>query len=194
MSVGIILLAAGNSSRLGQSKQLVEINGISLLRKSVTEALQINCPLVVVLGANTKAHQNVIADLNVNVVINTQWQLGMGNSLKTGLTSLLARYPELQAVMVMVCDQPYLSTTHLQKLIDGTKTQSQPIVASAYANTIGVPAIFKKEFFPNLQQVADAAGARKIIQQFSNQVYTVPFENGEIDIDTPQDLLRLPNK
>jgi molybdenum cofactor cytidylyltransferase len=194
MQVGIIVLAAGNSSRLGQPKQLIEINGTSLLRKTAIEALQTNYPLVVVLGANAKAHQNVIADLNVNAVINTQWQLGMGNSLKAGFTSLLARYPELQAVMVMVCDQPYLSTDHLQKLINCIQTQNQPIVASEYANTIGVPAIFKKEFFPNLQQVADDGGARKIIEQFSNQVYTVPFENGEIDIDTPQDLLRLPNK
>jgi|JI10StandDraft_1071094.scaffolds.fasta_scaffold01539_22 molybdenum cofactor cytidylyltransferase len=194
MQVGIILLAAGNSSRLGQSKQLVEVDRTPLLRKSAELALQTNCPVVVVLGANAEAHQKVIADLKTEVVLNPDWRLGMGNSLKAGLTSLLKKFPELQAVLVLVCDQPYLTTTHLNTLLSKLHTESQPIIASAYADTVGVPAIFRKELFTNLLHVANEAGARKIIQQFSNQVHAVEFENGEIDLDTPQDLLHLPKK
>lgn len=192
MQVGIVLLAAGNSSRLGRSKQLVEINDIPLLRRSAETAIQTNCPVVVVLGANAAAHQNVIADLESVVVINSNWQLGMGHSLKFGLTTLLKTYTDLQAVMILVCDQPFLSVTHLQNLLHSLHEQNYSIVASAYANVAGVPALFRKEFFPHLLHMADDAGARKVIQQFPNQVYTVPFENGEIDLDTPQDLLHLP--
>ncbi len=192
MEVGILLLAAGNSSRLGQSKQLVEVNGMPLLRKSAITALQTNYPVLVVLGAQANAHQKVIADLKTEVVLNPDWQLGMGSSLKTGLNLLVEKYPALQAVLVLVCDQPYLTTTHLNTLIHKLETESQAIIASAYADTWGVPAIFRKELFTNLLQVADAAGARKIIQQFSDQVHSVKFENGEIDLDTPQDLLHLP--
>ena len=100
----------------------------------------------------------------------------------------------MQAVLVLVCDQPYLTTTHLNTLLSKLHTESQPIIASAYADTVGVPAIFRKELFTNLLHVANEAGARKIIQQFSNQVHAVEFENGEIDLDTPQDLLHLPKK
>lgn len=192
MEVGILLLAAGNSSRLGQSKQLVEVNGMPLLRKSAITALQTNYPVLVVLGAQANEHQKVIADLKTEVVLNPDWRLGMGSSLKTGLNLLVEKYPALQAVLVLVCDQPYLTTTHLNTLIHKLETESQAIIASAYAYTWGVPAIFRKELFTNLLQVADAAGARKIIQQLSDQVHSVKFENGEIDLDTPQDLLHLP--
>jgi len=192
--IGILILAAGNSSRLGQSKQLVEIGGTPLLRKSVEVALQTKYPVLVVLGANADAHQKVIADLKTSVVTNHNWQSGMGSSLKTGLNSLLHANAELQAVMILVCDQPFLTETHLQKLISEFQKQPQAIIASAYANVVGVPAIFKKDFFSELLQLPDDAGARKIIQQFADQVYAIHFEGGEIDIDIPQDLLRLPKK
>lgn len=194
MQTGIILLAAGNSSRLGQSKQLVKVNGTPLLRKSAQAAQQTNCPVVVVLGSDSETHLTVIADLNPEVVINPHWQTGMGSSIKAGLTSLIKTYPGLQAAMVLVCDQPYLSANHLQKLLDELQKQNQLIIASAYSNTVGVPAIFRKELFPNLLQLANEAGARKIIQQFSDQVCSVPFEKGEIDLDTPQDLQHLPKE
>lgn len=192
--VGIVVLAAGNSSRLGQSKQLIEINGVSLLRKSVEVALQTNYPVVVVLGANATAHQKVIVDLKASVEVNHNWQSGMGSSLKVGLNWLLNTNAELQAVMILVCDQPYLSAIHLQKLVSELQQQTMPIIASAYSHVAGVPAIFRKDFFSALLQLPDDAGARKIIQQFADRVYTVPFEKGEIDIDTPQDLLHLPKK
>lgn len=194
MQAGIVLLAAGSSSRLGQSKQLIEINHVPLLRKSVETAQQTNCPVVVVLGANAAAHQKVIADQKIDVVIHQDWQLGMGSSLKAGLTSLLNTYTDLPAVMVLVCDQPYLSINHLRTLLHVLQTQHQPIVASAYANTLGVPALFRKELFPNLLHLAHDSGARKIIQQFSDRVIAIPFEKGEIDLDTPQDLLHLPKE
>ncbi len=194
MRVGIIVLAAGNSSRLGQSKQLVRVGGISLLRRSTEIAIQTTHPVVVVLGANAKAHQQEIAGLNIDTVVNHAWQTGMGSSLKAGLTHLLKVQPQSDAAMILVCDQPYLSLAHLQKLTGAIQQQLKPIVASAYANVIGVPAIFRKEFFPHLLQSDNDSGARKIIHQFVHQVYSIPFEKGEIDIDTPQDLLHLPKE
>lgn len=100
----------------------------------------------------------------------------------------------MEAVLIMVCDQPYLSGEHLQKLTVALQQQPKPIVASAYANVIGVPAIFRKEFFNRLLQLDEDAGAKKVIQQFADQVYTLPFEKGEIDLDTPRDLQHLPNE
>lgn len=192
MQVGIIVLAAGNSSRLGQSKQLVQVNGVSLLRRSTEIAIQTTQPVVVVLGAHAEAHQQVIADLKTEIVVNDAWQTGMGSSLKAGLSHLVQANPKVDAAMILVCDQPYLSVAHLQKLIAANRQQVKPIVASTYANVIGVPAIFKKELFPHLLQLDNDSGARKIIQQFTDQAHVISFEKGEIDIDTPQDLLHLP--
>ncbi|HCZ36169.1 MAG TPA: 4-diphosphocytidyl-2C-methyl-D-erythritol synthase [Cytophagales bacterium] len=192
MQVGIIILAAGNSSRLGQSKQLVQINGVSLLRRSTEIAVQTTLPVVVVLGADAEVHQQVIADLKTEIVVNDVWQTGMGSSLKAGLSHLIQTNPKVEAAMILVCDQPYLSFAHLQKLIAANQQQVKPIVASTYANVIGVPAIFKKELFPHLLQLDNDSGARKIIQQFTDQAHVISFEKGEIDIDTPQDLLHLP--
>lgn len=192
MQVGIIVLAAGNSSRLGQSKQMVPVNGIPLLRKSTEIAVQTTQPVVVVVGAHAEAHQQVIADLKTEIIVNPDWQTGMGGSLKVGLSHLIQRNPKLEAAMILVCDQPYLSLAHLQKLIEANQQQVKPIIASTYAHAIGVPTIFKKELFPHLLKLDNDTGARKIIQQFTNQVHAIPFEKGEIDIDTPQDLLRLP--
>ncbi|MBX2915125.1 MAG: nucleotidyltransferase family protein [Cyclobacteriaceae bacterium] len=192
MQVGIIILAAGNSSRLGQSKQLVPVNGVPLLRRSTEIAIQTTQPVVVVLGAHADAHLQVIADLKIEIVVNNAWQTGMGSSLKAGLSHLIQTNPRVEAAMILVCDQPYLSFAHLQKLIAANQQQVKPIVASTYANVIGVPAIFNKEFFPHLLQSDNDSGARKVMQQFISQVHTIPFEKGEIDIDTPHDLLHLP--
>lgn len=192
MQVGIIVLAAGNSSRLGQSKQLVQINGVPLLRRSTEIAVQTTLPVVVVLGADAEVHQQVIVDLKTEIVVNDVWQTGMGSSLKAGLSYLIQTNPKVEATMILVCDQPHLSHVHLQKLIAANQQQVKPIVASTYANVIGVPAIFKKELFPHLLQLDNDSGARKIIQQFNDQVHAISFEKGEIDIDTPQDLLHLP--
>jgi len=194
MQAGIILLAAGNSSRLGQSKQLVEVRGIPLLRRSAEMAVQTGYTVVVVLGADAETHQPVLAGIKTEVIINHNWHTGMGGSLKVGLKHLLKIHPAIEAVLIMVCDQPYLSGEHLQKLTVALQQQPKPIVASAYANVIGVPAIFRKEFFNRLLQLDEDAGAKKVIQQFADQVYTLPFEKGEIDLDTPRDLQHLPNE
>ncbi|MBN8577776.1 MAG: nucleotidyltransferase family protein [Cyclobacteriaceae bacterium] len=192
METGIILLAAGNSSRLGQSKQLIHLQGVPLLRKCAVEALKTTCPVMVVLGANAAAHQAVLTDLQLDSIVNTTWQSGMGNSLKAGLAALLSKLPGMQAVMILVCDQPYLSANHLTNLLTAAQTHSQPIVASAYAGTVGVPVLFKKDFFEVLLHLPNHAGARKILEQSAQHVYSLPFDKGEIDLDTPQDLLHLP--
>ncbi|MCW5909658.1 MAG: nucleotidyltransferase family protein [Cyclobacteriaceae bacterium] len=190
--IGIILLAAGNSSRLGQSKQLVNVGGVPLLRKTTLTALGTNLPVVVVLGSNATAHQQVLQGIPARIVQNTNWNKGMGSSLKAGLAYLVNHYTEITGALILVCDQPYLTTGHLQKIISEFTESQSPIVASTYNNITGVPALFSKALFPELFKLADDEGARKVIQQLVQQTKTVDFENGEIDLDTPGDLLHLP--
>lgn len=190
--ISIIVLAAGSSSRLGQSKQLILVDGKTLLEKSALAALNSGAEhVVVVLGAQATLHKKVIEHLPVGIIINEEWEKGMGNSLKAGLNYLVTKYPETKTVIVMVCDQPFLTSEHLKKLIASFQKNPTEIVASSYNQTKGVPALFSRSMFSQLFLLEDTQGARKIIQLHQGSMQLVEFSKGEIDLDTPEDLSKL---
>lgn len=186
--LAIIILAAGSSSRLGQSKQLLKIDDETLLARSCKLALDVSKNATVVLGANYQAHEQAIQRIPIKVIENKNWQLGMGNSLKVGINYALSDNSNLNAILVMVCDQPLLTSNHLQKLIEISNTNERSIISSSYQGVLGVPAIFKKNIFDELLILKDEEGARKIIQSKKNEVCSVEFIGGEIDLDTPADV------
>ena len=186
-----IVLAAGSSSRLGESKQLFLYKSKSLLRHSVEAALQSKCSsVIVVLGANFDAHAAELNDLDLDIVENETWQNGMGNTLKAGLNYLLNNKFEFDGILVMVCDQPMISRSHLDKLIKEFSKRNNPIVASQYSNSAGVPAIFNRTMLSQLLEIPDNKGAKNVIQS-SSDAELVDFPGGEIDIDTIDDLKNL---
>jgi molybdenum cofactor cytidylyltransferase len=184
----IIILAAGSSSRMGKSKQLLDINGRTLLEQTVTRALETGIlNILVVLGANAEKHLRVLRKLGVESVINPEWENGMGTSLKCGVKKSIELFGDIQSVMVLVCDQPLLTTRHLKALSNFFLKEKQKAVASMYNSVAGVPAIFGKELFANLLKVADKTGAREVLKNLGNELKTISFEGGEIDLDTPED-------
>jgi molybdenum cofactor cytidylyltransferase len=190
--IEIIILAAGSSSRLGQSKQLLEVNGQPLLLKSVKAAIACNVKkIVVVLGANEAAHRQAILTLPIEIIFNPTWQKGMGNSLKVGLAHLLNVDSTIKAVLVMVCDQPLVTAAHLKKLMEKFKETKSPIIASFYSGSAGVPALFEKSLFQKILSIDDGLGAKKIIQLHPDLISKVDFSEGSIDIDTEEDLKNL---
>jgi molybdenum cofactor cytidylyltransferase len=187
-SIGIILLAAGSSSRMGQSKQLLPIAGEPLLKRSARVAISSGAEhVVVVTGSDSDLITKAISDLSLHIINNPDWKLGMGKSLKTGLTSLLDRAPDTGAVLVMVCDQPELTSEHLSNLILSYHQNKNPVVASAYANTLAVPALFDRSLFSELLSLGDEEGARQIIRKYAGRAASVPFAGGATDLDTPED-------
>lgn len=188
MNYGAIVLAAGGSTRMGQSKQTLDIRGKKLLPKTVDSVLRSHVQsVVVVLGASAEDHRRIIKDFPVDVVINQHWAKGMGNSLKAGLSHLAASRPELNAVIVMVCDQPLLESRNIQNLISAFEESKKPVIASRYAGMPGVPVLFDKSYFGKLSALPDNEGAKKVILQNRVDVLEVDFPGGEIDLDTPQD-------
>jgi molybdenum cofactor cytidylyltransferase len=188
-ALAIIVLAAGSSSRLGQSKQLLAIKGEPLLLKSVNVAIASGVKkIVVVLGANDLAHRQVINGLPVEIIYNPTWQKGMGSSLKAGLSYLLETNPNLKAAITMVCDQPLISASHLKKLMESFEQTKSPIVASFYSGSAGVPVLFAKSVFENILSINDTHGAKKILQQHLGLVSTIDFPDGALDIDTKADI------
>lgn len=185
--VAAIILAAGASSRMGKPKQLLTIGGQSLIQKSVETALQAQCYPIVVLGAHADIIQPDIQDKPITTVINEQWQEGMGSSIRTGILKLMQVLPEVEAAIVMLCDQPLITPNLLLQLKETHHISGKPIVASQYKNVLGVPALFHHRFFDVLLNLQGDMGARKLIQQHISQVIAVSFKEGSVDLDTPQD-------
>lgn len=188
MNISVIVLAAGSSSRMGQSKQLLEVKGEPLLVGAVRSAVSCGAKeVVVVLGSNEQDHRDLISGLPVRIVSNHYWRGGMGSSIKTGLQYLISLVPETRAVILMVCDQPSLTSTHLKRLINEYNRSKKPIIASWYSGTAGVPALFSRSFFSNILMLGDAQGAKKIIDQFPENRLVVEFPEGAVDLDTVDD-------
>lgn len=192
MNVAAIILAAGGSSRLGRPKQLLPYKGSTLLRHAVETALASRCrPVVVVLGANAPESRAAIEDLPATLVLNENWQAGMGSSIATGIAALAGEARgAADAVLVMLCDQPNLTSAHLDRLTDSFLAGAE-IVASEYAGTLGVPALFSRPYFFELAALDPTQGAKPLLVKHASSVVAVPFPAGEIDIDTPEDYERL---
>lgn len=187
-SCAIIILAAGSSSRMGRPKQLLPYNGKSLLAHTVDTANDADAdPVIVVLGANAALLEKEIDEKKVRVAENKEWKEGMASSVRCGITTLLHIAPFVDAVIIMVCDQPFVSSSLLNELMVTQKNTGKQIVTCQYEKAVGPPALFHKSIFPELMKLKGDAGARKIIEQRSNDVATVLFKKGDIDIDTEAD-------
>jgi molybdenum cofactor cytidylyltransferase len=186
--VGAVVLAAGGSSRLGRPKQLLVHEGRTLVRRSAEAAVAAGCePVVVVVGAHGEAVATELAGLPVRTVENPEWQVGMGRSLRVGVRAL----PEVDAVLVLLCDQLRVDSTHLEALVDTFVRTGSPIVASGYEGARGVPALFSRALLPELEALEADQGARKVIVRDASRVVEVPFPGGGEDVDTAADLSRL---
>ena len=193
-SIGLILLAAGASKRLGKPKQLLQFQNETLLKRSVKIALDSGChPVIVVLGANAEKLKDEIVEFDVEITENPVWENGMGTSIQIGMQSLSENHPNASAVVLLVCDQPFVSVELLEQLIENFRLTNAPIVASAYGDTMGVPALFSRQIFAELMLLEADNGAKKIIYEHRQNVVKIPFEAGTIDVDTEQDYLNLEN-
>lgn len=185
--VGIILLAAGASARMGEPKQLLRFRGETLLRRTAKIALAVSKKVVVALGARIEITQKEIEGLPVEFVENNDWEAGMSGSIKAGLEKLLTDADELKAVIVMVCDQPFADENTLGKIIETYNESNALIIASEYQNTLGVPALFDRKLFPELLALDAQTGAKRLIKKYRAQTSAVSFPKGAFDVDTPID-------
>ena len=181
MKVAGLILAAGGSTRLGSPKQLLVYEGHTLLRRTVETVLVAGCrPVVVVLGARAGRLTPELRGLDVSTVVNTGWERGMGTSVRLGL-SALSPGPEIDAVLLSLCDQPLIGPEALRRLLPASACS---IAAAEYDGTLGVPAVFGREHFAELAALPDAAGAKPILQRHAARVTAVPMPEAATDIDT----------
>jgi molybdenum cofactor cytidylyltransferase len=185
----VIVLAAGAATRFGSPKQLAQLNGRPLLHLAVARAVEVAGQAVtVVLGANAAELAPLLRHTPASVVINRDWAEGMGSSVRAGV----ARVPATaDAALLMLADQPAVTAQDLLRLVATWRRQPQCIVAAHYAGTTGVPAIFPREDFAALGALRGDAGARALLKRSGERLVRVPLQSAAIDIDTPEDLLKL---
>jgi molybdenum cofactor cytidylyltransferase len=204
-NVAAVILAAGGSSRFGRPKQLLTFRGETLVRRAFRAAAEAGCdPIIVVVGAISDSIRSELAirdsriasssagdEPRATVVENEQWQDGLGTSIRRGLAQLPR---SVDAVVLVACDQPFVDAVVVAKLISAFEKTRKPIVASSYANTLGVPALFDRSCFAALLKLPADAGAKALMITRPNDVAAVAFEQAAIDIDTPEDFERLTAK
>ncbi|MCY7352918.1 MAG: nucleotidyltransferase family protein [Cytophagaceae bacterium] len=191
----LVILAAGQSSRLGQPKQLVSFRGKTLLHRAVDTALSVSVagwqtPLAVVLGAQAEACWSEIETLTIDRLTNDDWAGGMASSVHRAVEWAVDQAAD--ALILLLCDQPFVTPDLLVSLIETHRLTGSSIVASVYDNgTVGVPVLFAKNRFSDLLALHGDRGAQVLLRQYPELVVTIPFPEGKFDLDTPEDLARL---
>lgn len=184
----LLLLAAGNSTRMGSPKQLLDYGGVPLLRHAARQALDSRCDrVIVVLGADSDAVRRALFSLPVDVVENPRWDEGMGTSIQAGLRAV----KDADAAILALADQPLVTAAVYDRLIRQHELSGQPIVTSQYAGTVGVPVLFAKSLFGPLLALKPSQGCKGVILAHLDQSLRIDCPEAEADVDTPQDYEQL---
>ena len=190
-SVAAVIIAAGKSSRLGQSKQLLVLEGETLLQRAIRIAHEAGAkPVLVVLGAHREEIEARVDFAGSNIVVNPNWEEGMASSIRAGVEEL-AEEPGCSGVLLMICDQPRVTPEHLGRMIDASRQSETSAVASVYAGKRGIPAIFPRQAFAELLALRGDKGASRLLSEPDREVIEISLDGGEVDIDRPEDLSHL---
>lgn len=187
-----IIMAAGQSQRLGQPKQLVRFRDTTLVGQAIRSAQCAGCePVLVVLGAFEKEVAAAIEDEQCLIVKNENWKSGLGSSIAAGVKNLQDIGANIDGVLLTLCDQPLVEVAHLEKLCEAVASDACVIAATQYSDgQLGAPAVFERSMFPELMKLDNEQGAKSVIAHCDQVVGIAP--TGElIDVDTPDDLNQL---
>lgn len=195
-ATGAIVLAAGGSTRMGRPKQLLPFNGRPLLRHVVEQVLGAAChPVIVVLGHEADACRAALDGLSVTAIVNPAWETGMGSSVRAGVDALTAmttgRDRDVAAVLLLTCDQPFVSSPFLNRLISRQIETRRPMVATSHDGLPGVPAVFAEALFERLRALDGDRGARVLLREAGADLVMEGAPDVAIDLDTPADYARL---
>jgi CTP:molybdopterin cytidylyltransferase MocA len=186
-SVVIVLLAAGKGRRFGSLKQLADINGEAMVRRSARLAVDTGAPVVVVTGAEAERVEDALAGLSVHIVRNTAWTEGMGSSISTGIQEIGRRFPHATGALLCLADQPMIEPALFHTLLARHKVASDRILASEHVGATGPPVLFPRDCFQALVNLSGGEGAHALLKHDSARVERFANHGGS-DVDTPDDL------
>ena len=188
----VIIIAAGESSRLGTPKQLLLVEGDTLLNRLIKMVQSaVDFPIYLVLGAYSNKIKVQLPNVDLTIIENKDWQQGMGSSIRAGVQAIVDSAIKYDGVLILVCDQPYISASSIQNLIALQAEKKSAIAASFYADVAGTPALFHESVFPDLLALQGDQGAKRLIQEGKYNLAKLLFEKGALDIDTQEDYQQL---
>src|SRR5262245_15634070 len=189
--VAAIVLAAGMSRRMGRPKQLLRLGGKSLLQRTLDtiRGSEVN-EIVLVLGAAAEEVQTQLTFDGVHVVINSDFQKGMGTSLRTGLAAVS---PSMQGALIVLADQPFVRSSTLDQMIAYRQKHAPQILIPVYRGFRGNPVLLARSVFPELMNLSGDIGCRAIFGSHTESIHKVPVDDAGIlmDVDSAEDWERL---
>ncbi|MDO8578164.1 MAG: molybdenum cofactor cytidylyltransferase [Dehalococcoidales bacterium] len=179
--ISAILLAAGESKRMGQPKQLLPLGDKTLVEHALDNLLASRVDeVIVVTGNQAETIAKKVGKRPVKVVLNPDYRLGMSTSLKTGLASI---DKDAEAVMVVLADQPFIDAALINRLIDEFTCRNKGIVVPVFKGKRGHPIIFATKYRDELLQLRGDAGAKVLLQSHPDDVLEVAVASGHIHVD-----------
>jgi CTP:molybdopterin cytidylyltransferase MocA len=183
------VLAAGAARRFGATKQVAKLGGVTLVKRAMDAATEACGPnVLLVLGHDWKAVNAACDPPQGFIVRNDRYQDGLGTSIASATRSVqhVAR-----AIIVLLADQALVSPLHIRTLCDAWSGRADEIVATEYAGTVGVPALFPSACFGDLMRLQGDNGAQRLLSDERFRLRRILFEPAAVDIDTPDDLRRI---
>jgi molybdenum cofactor cytidylyltransferase len=193
MHVVAIILAAGSSSRMGQqrNKLLLPLGSRPVLVHVIEAALtsQAQAVLVVLGHQAVQVRASIAAYTNhpaLTLVDNPDYQEGMSTSLRVGIQAGLTTTPPCSAALVLLGDQPLITSQSIDALIQCKQATGKRIVAPLYNGKRGNPVLFDASLFPELLEVTGDEGGRRIIERYQHELATVELDavSASYDVDT----------
>jgi len=192
--ISAIILAAGMSSRMGIPKQLLELENRPLVRIVTENVLASSADeVLVVTGYREQEITAAINDLPIKIIFNPHYEQGQGTSLAVGATAVDIN---TSALLVFMADQPLISTSLINTVIDEFKKRHCLALRPVYNGVPGHPVVISCSLGTDLKILKGDEGARHVLKKLGGQVYymQVQDEAAILDIDTPEDFKKLEAK
>ena len=197
VNIAILIMAAGQSSRMKDMKQLLPWKGTNLLLHTLSTLLEVQKEhMYMVLGANADLiiEKANLTSQPVTIIQNDQWEKGLGSSISCGVSAILEQNNTIAGILVCLADQPLVTSAYYKTMLEVFKADEVPIVATRYPNKSGVPAIFNTDVARELTSLSADYGARHLMARYKNKMVVLDAGDQITDIDTPETYSALYNK
>jgi molybdenum cofactor cytidylyltransferase len=194
MNLAVLILAAGKSSRMKDIKQLLKVNGKSLLAIAIGTSKKITpMSITCVLGANAEKIQQECTSEHVHFVINNNYEKGVSSSIVAGLKHLLKEQEQFDGVLIILADQPAIALAYYTEMKALFLNDTSKIIASDYQGKFGVPAIFPASLVPELLRIKGDKGAKEVLENYKERVFCPKIIPNLLDLDTQEDYKKFIN-
>ena len=194
MTVAGVLLAAGNSQRMGRPKALLPYRGHTLLHHAVETLCATACsPRIVVVSPEVEKSCWLRDEVDVALVVNPDPLRGLSSSLRMALEAIAVHEAEAGApiggILITLVDQPLITPEHLNAVLAAGAATG--LAATTWPGAFGPPAFLYRSFFSSLKDLRGDEGAKKILSENMDRLRLIDFPDAALDVDDAADYVRL---